>query len=142
MKLLEVFKDFDIKLRGKSNFGRYEGEYLLVKKASPKVVTEQDLARYVAKLQQKFPERKFQLKIRKYKGVTYYIIDQDIWIRQRGRRKQRKKDRVPIFFDVEEQKIYVPKSFVDRNKRLVGYILMRTLGALGISTVKWAGRGG
>lgn len=142
MRLLEVFKEFDILLRGKSNFGRYEGTYLLVKKSNPKRVTEQDLAQYVARLQQKFPERNFQLKTRKYRGKVYYIVDQDIWVRQRRRRKKRKKDRVPIFFDVEEQKVYVPKSFVDRNKRLVGYILMRTLGSLGISTVKWVRESG
>jgi len=142
MKLLEVFKDFEVKLRGKSNFGRYEGEYILVKKPTPKRVTPQDLAKYAARLQKKFPERKFQLKIRKYKGVTYYIIDQDVWVRRRGRRKTRKKDRVPIYFDVEEQKVYVPRTFVEKNLRLVGYILMRTLGALGISTVKWVGRSG
>lgn len=138
MRLLEVFKDFDILLRGKANFGKYNGTFLLVRRPNPKKITEQDLSKYVARLQQRFPERKFQVKVRKYRGKVYHIVDQDIWVRRRGRRRKRKKDRVPIFFDLEEQKIYVPESFVKRNKRLVGYILMRTLGTLGVSTVKWA----
>ena len=141
MKLLEVFKDFDVLIRGKSNFGRYDGMYLLVKKGTEKKITVEDLKKYIQRLQQKYPERGFQLKIRKYKGKVYHIVDQDIYVRQRGRKKKRKKDRVPIFFDLEEQRVFVPKSFWEHNKRLVGYLLMRTLGALGISTVKWVRSG-
>jgi len=142
MQLLEVFKDFEVIVKGRLGSPQYKGDFLLVRKNNSEFPTLQDLENYVARLQRKFPNRRFQVKVRKYKGKVYYIVDQDIWVRQRGRRKQRKKDRVPIFFDFEEQKVFIPKSFWERNKRLVGYILMRTLGSLGISTVKYIGRGG
>jgi len=56
-------------------------------------------------------------------------------------RKNRKKDRIPLYFNLKEQKIYVPKTYVTKNRSLTNYICMRTLGALGISQSTYV-RGG
>jgi len=67
----------------------------------------------------------------------YLIFKLKQRLRQLYRRIRVKKDVVSIYFDLEKQKIYVPKSHVDKKPRLVNYLLMRTLGALGISKTKY-----
>ena len=46
------------------------------------------------------------------------------------------KGRVPIYFDLQARKVYVEAEIAEKEPRLVSYILMRTLGALGLTTVK------
>ena len=141
MRLLNVFEDIEIIVRGKSCMGRYDATYQLVRRGDAKRVTLEDLEKYVENLRQRYPERGFKLRIAKFKGKTYYVIDQDVYERKRGRRKRKKKDRVPIYFDLERQEVYIPESYWRTNQRLAAYILMRTLGALGISTVKYVRMG-
>ena len=141
MRLLNVFEDIEIIVRGKSCMGRYDATYQLVRREDAKRVTLEDLEKYVENLRQRYPERGFKLRIAKFRGKTYYVIDQDVYERKRGRRKRKKKDRVPIYFDLERQEVYIPESYWRTNQRLAAYILMRTLGALGISTVKYVRMG-
>jgi len=57
--------------------------------------------------------------------------------------EMRKKDlyvletNMPIFFDLEEQRFYVADIFLKKVPKLVNYIIMRTLGKLGISQSKY-----
>jgi len=141
MRLLNVFEDIEIIVRGKSCMGRYDATYVLVRREDAKRVTLEDLEKYVENLRQRYPERGFKLRKAKYRGKTYYVIDQDVYERKKGRRKRKKKDRVPIYFDLERQEVYIPESYWRTNQRLAAYILMRTLGALGISTVKYVRMG-
>jgi len=176
VRLLEVFKDFEVKVRGKSFHSQYDAEYIVVPKKRPKKVTLEDLKNYVRRLQQRYPQRNF--KLRKYKN--FYIITQQITyvdeetkrginaLRRRlrsinrrllpsvidryeriilsqklnnlRRRVKRRKDVIPIYIDLENQKFYVPKSYVEKRRKLTNYIIMRTLGTLGVSTSKYNGR--
>jgi len=142
MRLLNVFRDIHVLIRGKSQMGRYDATYELVRREDAKRVTLEDLERYVENLKQRFPERGFKLRKVKYKGRIYWVIDQDRYIRVGRRKKKVKKDRVPIYFDLDAQEVYIPAYYWKTNQRLAGYILMRTLGALGISTVKYVRMGG
>jgi len=55
-------------------------------------------------------------------------------------KRNRKKDRIPIYFDLDQQRVFVPKTYVKRNKSLTNYICMITLGALGVSQSRYIGR--
>jgi len=127
--LLEVFKDFDVTIKGYGQFGKYRQLFKLIPKPNAKPVTLQDLENYVKNLQQKYPDKNFNLLKKTINGKTYYIINK----KKRIQSKKQIYDRVPIWFDLENQKIYVPKSYVTRQKRLTNYILMRTLGTLGLA---------
>jgi len=50
---------------------------------------------------------------------------------------KKKRDYITILFDLENQKIFIPHSFLKRRRKLMFYLLMRTLGALGISQSKY-----
>mgnify|MGYP000011619538 CR=1 FL=1 len=173
MKLLEVFKDFQVEVIGSSQHGRYRALYIVEPKPNHEPITVEDLKEYVEKLRQKYPDRGFYL--RKYKN--FIVLTQktviaprgvqgeikrtrkqlkrymkllmpspvDLWMIHLLREKLRKlsskvkvkKDAVPIYFDLESQKIYVPKTYVERKPKLVNYILMRTLGALGVARTRY-----
>lgn len=173
MKLLEVFRDFEIEVVGASQHGRYRALYMVVPKKNSEPLTMEKLEQYIERLRQKYPQRHFYL--RKYKN--YVVLSQLTVIAPKGvhgeikhirkiigkyqklklsspvheyliyKLKQRlsqlhrqikvKKDVVPIYFDLENQKIFVPKSYVKSKPKLVNYILMRTLGALGLTTTKY-----
>ncbi|MEM2529109.1 MAG: hypothetical protein QXG40_06900 [Ignisphaera sp.] len=134
MKLMEVFKDFEVRLRGKSFHSKYDAEYIVEPKPNPKTVTIEDLQKYIEGLQRRYPDKNFYLGRR---GELYVIT-----------RKKRMKmadgtikyvtDRVPIYVDLKEQKFYVPQYYVKRRYKLTCYIIMRTLGTLGVSRVRYA----
>jgi len=56
------------------------------------------------------------------------------------RKVKRKKDAIPIYVDLSKQRFFVPESHVKRKRRLVNYIIMITLGSLGVSQSQYLGR--
>jgi len=175
--LKEVFRDFEVIVKGRGHKGKYEQLFKVEPKRDPNTITLDDLRAYVESLKQKYPNRGF--KLRKYRNL--HVIDQDICpqehyqekehiVRAMGfektrlertqlinameryitlkvienlkerlkeLRKNRKKDRIPLYFDLSKQKVYVPKSYVLKNRPLVNYICMRTLGTLGMAQSKY-----
>jgi len=128
MRLLEVFKDFEVTVRGWSNKPQYTTRYRIVPREDFDPLTLEDLEDYIESLQKRFPDRGFYL--RKYKNFRV--------ITQKG--SYHKKDAVPIYVDLKEQRFYVPSSYLRRNRCLVNYICMVTLGSLGITKREYMGR--
>jgi len=137
MRLLEVFKDFKVTLRGKGQFGRYDQLFTVEPKTEPKHLTLEDLQNYVKNLQERYPNHQFYLRRTTHKGKTYYVITRKSYRKLPNGKKKRVRDRIPIYIDLENQKFYIPQTYVKRKPRLTNYIIFRTLGALGISTVKY-----
>ena len=137
MELLEVFKDFEVVMRGKSGMGKYDALYKLVPVNPPKPVTLDDLARYVEGLQQRFPDRGFYLGAVKVGEKRYFVVTKKSWMRSPDGTRKRVHDRVPVYVDLEGQKFYVPKSYVKKKYKLACYVLMRVLGSLGVAKVKY-----
>ena len=123
MQLVELFKDYTPIVRGKALNSRYEAVYRIERKANPKTVTEEDLIKYVNSLQQRYPNHNFYLR----RWRNYHIIT---------RKGKYVKDRVSIYIDLEKQAFYVPKHCIEKNPKLANYIIMVTLGALGVSQSK------
>jgi hypothetical protein len=139
MKLLEIFRDFDVICKGSSFHSRYQVTYIITPKANPKTVTIEDLAKHIEDLQRRFPDRNFYMKTTKINGRTFHVITRKTYVMQPDGTKKRVYDRVPIYMDIENQKFYVPESYVKKQYRLTCYIIMRTLGTLGVSTTKYGG---
>jgi len=127
-RLLKIFKEYDVQIKGKGQFGRYTQLFIL-KPIEGQQITLEKLQDHVCILQQKYPQRGFRLK----KRGKYYIIDQTLY-REDGKRKQ---DRVPVYFNLDTQEIMVPWSYIVRKPKLVNYILLRTLGALKLAKPKY-----
>jgi hypothetical protein len=53
----------------------------------------------------------------------------------------RKHDAIPIYIDLQNQRFYVPQIYIKTKPKLTAYIIMKTLGALGITQSKYIGRG-
>jgi len=132
MKLLEVFKDFQVKVRGRGQFGRYNQLFIVEPKDKWEPITKEALEGYVENLNKRYPNEGFRL--RKYK--QYVVLDKPSR-RWKGGRLVKVKDRVPIYFDLKNQKFYVPKWYVEKRTRLTNFIIMVTLGALGVTRVKY-----
>jgi len=132
-KLIEIFEEYKPIVRGKSNFGKYPALYEVVRRKEPKKVTLESLKEYVKKLNEKYPEYGFRI----YQKGKFLVLDRKPFRKDKRGRKKFVHQRVPIYFDLEEQKFYLPESYLKRSKKLVNYIIMRTLGALGVSTTKY-----
>jgi hypothetical protein len=79
--------------------------------------------KYVNSLQQRYPNHNFYLR----RWRNYHIIT---------RKGKYVKGRVSIYIDLEKQAFYIPKSYLQKNPKLANYIIMVTLGALGVSQSK------
>jgi hypothetical protein len=132
VELLEVFGDYTIEVEYREKSGKYRILYEIVPKKQPTKITEEALKSYVERLASKYPEEGFTLTKVRLGKTTYYVMTK---VGERA-----KFSNVPIYFDIENQKIFVPKECVDNNEKLTNYILMRTLGALGVTQSKYLGR--
>lgn len=137
MELLEVFKDFQVLIRGKLYHSKYDALYEVVPKPNPKVVTLEDLKRYVENLQKRYPDHGFKLDRVVVNGRELYVVTRKSALKMPDGSRKKVRDRIPIYVDLVSQKFYVPKTYVKRQYKLTCYIIMRTLGALGVSTVKY-----
>jgi len=139
MKLLEFYKDFRVYMRGSSQYYKYEALYELVPKPDRKQIVKQDLEDYVSKLQAKYPDRNFYLRTVKVDGRTFYVISRSSYMKLQDGSKRRVYDRISVYFDLESQKVYVPRWYIKNRRKLTNYILMRVLGSLGYASVEYRG---
>ena len=134
--MVKIFDEYDnITIVGGSCNGRYRALYKLTRLPNAEI-TYDKLLEYVRNLRQKFPDRDFMLKEARYDGKTFYVITRKSYTKV-GDKIKIVRDRVPIYFNIHEQAIYVPRSYLKQQKKLTHYVLMRTLGALKIARVKY-----
>jgi len=141
-RLVKIFDEHRPMVRGKGYFGRYRQLFEIVRRRSPKKVTLEAISEYVFNLKEKYPNEGFQLRKTQVNGRTYYVIDKKSRKRLPSGKLKQVSNRVPIYVDLERQEFYVPKWYLKNRKRLANYIIMRTLGALGVSTVRYLGNRG
>jgi hypothetical protein len=152
--LLEIFKDVKVVLNSGSQFGRYKYPAIIIPKENPKVVQEEDLINYCNYLNERHKEKlkdeEFVVKKEKINGKKYLVLKKikkeesifKVILIKLGIVKEKKiEGNIPIYFDLENQKFYVKKEDYEGNQKLANYIIWRTLGTLGITTVKHGYRG-
>jgi hypothetical protein len=125
LKLIEIFNDHTPMVEGGSLYGRYKADFIITKRANPPHISEQDLQLHVKRLQQKYPNEGFYMRKLTWKGRTLHVLAK--------RKNHHTQGRIPLYFDLQNQKYYIDKRDLQANPRLVNYIIMVTLGALGIS---------
>jgi len=76
MRLLEVFKDFNVTVTSWTKISGYNTKYKFIKQVipleNPNPITLQDLQKYVENLQERYPQRGFYLR----KHGNFYILSQ------------------------------------------------------------------
>jgi len=135
VRLLEVFKDFQVTVMGASQRSRYHYPMRIERKPNPNRLSLEDLVDYVETLKVKFPDKGFKLTKRRVEGKQYYIITKRSYRKDEQGRSHEVMDRAPIYCDLEEQRFFVPQRYLRDRRRLVNYVIMRTLGSLGITRV-------
>ena len=133
--LLEIFRDYYPIVNGKGQFGRYNQKFIIVPKSRPAKITLGKLKIYVATLQKRFPDKNFILKKKQVGRITYYILTK----KRYDKHGNLQRDIVPLWFDIENQKVWIEERVVKKMPKLANYIIMVTLGALGISQSKYYG---
>jgi len=126
LKLVEIFEEHTPIVKG----GSRHTDFIIRKQPNPPQLTETDLATYVERLQRIEPREGFYLRKITWKGKTLHVITK--------RKKRHMKPRIPIYFDLKNQKFYIDKRDLQKNEKLANYIIMVTLGSLGISQSKYA----
>jgi len=139
MKLLEFYRSFKVYMTGSSQNNRYKALYELVPKPDRRQITREDLEDYVEKLKAKYPDRGFYLRTARVDGRTFHIVSRSSYEKLPDGSKRRVYDRVPVYFDLEAQRVYVPRWYIRNRRRLANYILMRTLGSLGYASIEYRG---
>ena len=117
MKLLEAFKDFEVRRRS-------AGRIIKITPATEIKVTYDDIKKAADELNEKYPQHRYVVKKKRIKGKTFVIF----------RRDEPSAKGIPIYIDTEEGRIFVPASYVRRNFRLVRAVIDFRLSALGIPT--------
>jgi len=84
MRLLEVFRDFDVIVESWTRLPKYKTIKQVMPLENPNPITLQDLQEYIANLQQRYPDRNF--KLRRYRN--FYIISQKTTITDETTRKE------------------------------------------------------
>jgi hypothetical protein len=129
--LIEVFNEFKPVLESYSRVEDYRVKREVIEVEDKPKLTKEVLEEHVKKLMEKYPQRGFKIVEKKIGEKTFIVLDQ-YYKTPEGKRK---KDRIPIYFDLESQKAFIPSSFIKTKKRLASYIVLRTLGALGWARV-------
>ena len=117
MKLLEAFKDFEVRRQS-------AGRIIRITPATEIKVTYDDIKKAADELNEKYPQHRYIVKKRRVNGKEFVIFRRD---EPNGRG-------VPVYIDVEEGRIFVPASYVKRHFRLVRAVIDYRLSALGIPT--------
>jgi hypothetical protein len=139
MKLLEVFKDVNPILKGMSGQRHYTAYFQLIPKNSQVMDKFEFLERvekYVEGLKQKYPDKQFYHYITKIDGKEYVVITKKKYITNEKGGKIRQWDRCPIYIRLDDFKVFIPEYYYKIKPKLCNYILFRTLGSLGLATVK------
>ena len=130
LKLIEIFQEYTPIVKGGSYYGRYRADYIIEKKPNAPNITETELGIYVERLQHRYPNEGFYMRKLTWKGKTLHVIAK--------RKNHHAQGRIPLYFNLQEQKFYIDKKDLDTNPRLANYIMMTVLGSLGISQSKYA----
>lgn len=134
--LVEIFNDYQVEVeseytcssRSGKVYGKRVATYRIIPKAKPKTITVDDLIEYVNNLTMHHPKERFKLAERKIGKRTLYVITKDS--------VDSNKPTVPIYFDLDKQKFYIDKEST-KNPKITNYIIMVTLGQLGVSQSKY-----
>ena len=129
LKLIEIFTEHTPTVPSRLQNGKYIRTYIIQRKPNPPTITETDLKTYVKRLQQMHPDKAFYLRKTTWKNKTLHILTR--------RKNAHPMNRIPLYFDLQNQKIYINKKDLDTNPQLTNYVLMRVLGALGITQNKY-----
>jgi hypothetical protein len=131
LRLIQVFKEHKPIITGGSQHGRYKADFQLVRTRN-KIELEK-IKEYVRQLNQKFPNERFYVRKIKYKNTTLYVLAKP----KKNDRPENGRKRIPIYFDIKNQKVYVEEKDIQNYPRLVNYLLMRALGSIGVAKVKY-----
>jgi len=126
LQLVEIFEEYTPVIKGGSQYGRYQANYIIAKKKNPKIITESVLQEYLEKLKLKYGSEHFYIRKVIWKNKVLFVLD------------KLGNGRVPIYFDITNQKFYIDKKYLETQPKLTNYIIMVTLGSLGISQSKYA----
>lgn len=130
LNLIEIFTQYHPIVEGGSQHGRYKCLYQIEKKPNPNTITLQKLQEYVDSLNSKYPNENFYLKKINYKTEKLYLL---------AKKKNKSRiGRIPIYFNLEKQRFYTEIETLTENSKLANYIIMVTLGTLGVSQSKYA----
>jgi len=130
LKLIEIFTEHTPIVQGGSQYGRYKADFIIEKKPNAPKLTETDLSIYVERLQHRYPNEGFYLRKTTWKGKTLHVLAK--------RKNKHAKGRIPLYFDLTNQKFYINQKDLKQNERLANYLIMVTLGSLGVSQSKYA----
>jgi len=122
VKLKEVFKEVFPVIKSMSKNKRYITRKIIHLNQERVDVDFAALYEYVEGLKARFPDRGYRLDKIFMAGKEYIVL----------RKNDPHIHTISIYFDMEEGKVFVPSSIWRRRKKLVGYMIFRTLGALGV----------
>ncbi len=122
LMLLEIGKEFQIKIRGYTNKPQYKCTKIL-KLKNPKIrIPLKKLKEKFEKLQQSYPNKHYYLTPIMYRGRKYWKF---------GRVEPNQKG-IPLYYSTTLGKIYVPSTYVEKKYKLVCSVLLYRLRDLGV----------
>ena len=133
LQLTEIFEEYTPIVEGGSQYGRYKASFIIQKRPNPKHITEQDLKKHLANLKNRYPNEGFYLRKTTWRNRKLHVLAK--------KKKPHVKGRIPIYFDLTNQKFYVEKKDLEKQPKLTNYIIMVTLGSLGVSQSRYARSG-
>lgn len=116
-KLLEVGKDWEIKIRSYSGSPDRKVVRKLVLSTKSLDINVGKLKRTVQALQQQYPNKKFTLERVRVGRRIYWMM----------MRKAEGERNVPVYFSVTSGKMFVPTRYVSRNRRLTNSVILYRL---------------
>lgn len=136
LNLVEIFKEHRVFItveyqsvgKGGKVYGYRRNLWEVLPKKKPSIVTLESLQNYVAKLNEAHPQDGFYLEERKIGRRKFIVLTK--------RNPTPERPSVPIYFDLENQRFYIERESLN-NLKLTNYIIMVTLGSLGVSQSKY-----
>lgn len=126
IKLMEVGKDFQIKIRTYTRLPKYRRVKKLTITQEKIKISPRKLKKIVKNLQEKYPDKRFHLERRR---VNTNLGRRVFWI---FGRKDKGLKGVPIYYSTTLKKLYVPSTYVKRKYRLTCTVLLYRLRDLGV----------
>jgi hypothetical protein len=147
MKLVDVFRElipFEIQDKAKSRDGKkeYIRKHLIVENENKPQLTKEDLERFFKEFKERMRKKYgneiaelFYLKERKYKGKVYVVFARKhVKMSDRNLKKS-----ISFYFDLEKQRVYIPRSYIKKAPKLVNFLILRILGELGLVKKEYQG---
>ena len=130
LNLIEIFNEHEPVVNGHIGSGAYKATFIIQKQPNAPTITPETLKQYLQNLKQRYPDQKFYLTTVKYQGRTLYKLSKI--------KNPPDKPRIPLYFDLQNQKFYIEKQTLQKQPKLADYVIMVTLGSLGISQSVYA----